>query len=269
MITNWLYNNPSWLVGAVIVGGTVLVSCLGLLVFHRLVDHNVRREHNDMVGATMGVVGTVAALLLAFIGVVTWQTFTDAEAIADTEAGAVGNLYFDSYGVPEDVREPIRNDIKNYLHIVIDQEWPKQEQGKLDHSATLAGLDELIQINRELAAFNPQNLGEANIHAEMFKMLNALFVARRNRLQAADGHVPPVVWAIILLGTTVTIVYTYFFGPRSLAMHVALTALVAASLALVVLLIALMDYPFRGQVSIDTGSYEIVRSLINSPPQQK
>lgn len=263
MVVDWLYNHPVWIVGVVIVGGSVLLSCLGLLLFHRVVDHGVRRDHNEMVAATIAVVGTVAALLLAFIGVATWQTFTDAEGVTETEAGAVANLYFDSYGLPADgIRDSIRAHIQNYLHLVIDDEWPKQQQGKLDSLGAVQGRDELLKINSELASFNPQNAGQSNIHAEMFRTLNELFTARRNRIQAANGHVPRVVWEIILLGTAGTIVYTYFFGARSLAMHVAITGTVAASLALVILLIVVMDYPFRGEVSVGTESYQSVQYAI-------
>jgi hypothetical protein len=265
MIVDWLYNHPVWIVGVVIVGGTILLSCLGLLVFHRLVDHAVRREHNDIVSATLTVVGTVAALLLAFIGVETWQTFSDAQGVAEAEAGAAGNLYFDSSGLPADgIRDALRSHIKNYLHIVIDQEWPMQQRGKLDGQAAVVGQNELLRINQELAAFNPQTAGQTNIHAEMFRTLNELFRARRNRIQAARGHVPLVVWAIILLGTAGTIGYTYFFGPPSLTMHLAITGSVAASLALAILLIVIMDYPFRGEVSVNTESYQTIRDAINT-----
>jgi hypothetical protein len=253
------------MIGLIIVGGIMLLSCLGLLAFHRLVDHGVRREHNDVIGATLGVVGTVAAILLAFIGVATWETYGEATAMADGEAGAIANLYLETSGLPADgIREPIRVHIKNYLDIVIHQEWPKQQRGEMDPTAGVAGQNELLEVNQLLASFNPENTGQANIHAQMFRTLNDLFSVRRTRIAAANGHVSLVVWTIILLGTAATIGFTYFFGMRSIFMHLAITGSVAASLALVVLLIVVMDYPFRGEMSVDDAPYLTVMEMIDS-----
>jgi hypothetical protein len=263
MLADWLYSHSAWMVGTVVVGGTVALSCLGLLLFHRLVNHGLRRDHNEMVAATIAVVGTVSALLLAFIGVATWQTFSDGDGLAEAEAGAIANLYFDSYGLPADgIRESLRQHLESYLTIVVNDEWPAQQRGRMDRAAGAEGLHELLAIDAELVSFNPATPGQTNVHAEMFRVVNQLFTARRNRIEAARGHVPQVVWKIILLGTAGTIFYSYFFGARSLAMHLAITSVVAASLALVVLLIVLMDYPFRGEVSVSPDAYQNVQATI-------
>jgi hypothetical protein len=259
MIVDWLYNTPVWVVGTVIVGGTTLASCLGLLLFHRLVDLNARREHNDLIGTSLAVIGTVAAILMAFIGVATWESFSHAEALTEAEAGALSNLYLDSHGLPADgVSDPIRADIKNYLVLVTTEEWRKQQQGMLDEEAKSAGRMLLADINAKLVSFIPQNAGQTNVHAQMLTALNELASARRNRTQAASGHVPRPVWMIMLLGTALTIGYTYVFGARTLWVHMIVTGSVAASLALVILLIVIMDYPFRGEVSVGTEAYDAV-----------
>jgi len=265
MIINWIYSSPVWVVGIVIVGGTMLLACLGLLLFHRLVDYKVRREHNEITGATIGIVGTVTALLLAFVGVAAWQTYNDAQAVADREAAAIGSLYFDSSGLSEDVaKKSIQTHIKNYLDLVIDREWMRQRQGMMDQKAAIAGRSELVKISLDLMSLNPQSLGQANIQGEMLRSLNELLTSRRSRIAAANDHMPTVLWIILLLGTAATIGYTYFFGTRSLAMHLAITGSVAASMALVILLIVVMDYPFRGEVSVDADDYETVRNAISN-----
>ena len=37
MIVDWIYNNPTWLWGPILVALFIAVSCGGLLIFHRLV----------------------------------------------------------------------------------------------------------------------------------------------------------------------------------------------------------------------------------------
>src|SRR5262249_48722126 len=49
--------------------------------------------------------------------------------------------------------------------------------------------------------------------------------------------------------------FTYLFGFHDFRMHVVMTMTVAASLALVVVLIVALDWPFRGEASISTDAY--------------
>src|SRR5271155_1296517 len=64
MIVDWIYNNPTWLWGPILVALFIAVSCGGLLIFHRLVHVNLRRAHNDLAGFTFAIVGVLYALLL-------------------------------------------------------------------------------------------------------------------------------------------------------------------------------------------------------------
>ena len=78
MLADWIYNYPTWIMGGVVVSLFVLVSCIGLAIVHRFVPVNIRRSHNDIIGFTIAVVDVVYAVLLAFIAVATWETFTQA-----------------------------------------------------------------------------------------------------------------------------------------------------------------------------------------------
>jgi len=185
------------------------------------------------------------------------------------EANAVGNLYADAEGLPGQWKSDVREHIRQYLVLVIDKEWPEQQKGELSPATQAESRLELRAINKVLADFAPETLGQAVIHGEMLRTLNELYRARRTRILASSGHVPPIVWDIILLGTAATIGYTYLFGMRSFRMHLAVTASVTASLSLVILLIVALDYPFRGELSVGTDSYESVRATIDADRHHK
>lgn len=95
-------------------------------------------------------------------------------------------------------------------------------------------------------------------------MLNQLYSARERRLTAASGHVANVVWWIIFVGGLITVGYTYLFGMQSFRMHLLMTAGVTASMALVVILIVELDYPFRGTVSVSAEPYQHVLREMNA-----
>src|SRR5262249_485217 len=81
MIADWIYNNPTWLWGGILVAVFTAAACGGLLVFHRLVGLEVRKAHNDLAGFTLAVIGVVYAVLLAFIAIATWEAFSKADEI--------------------------------------------------------------------------------------------------------------------------------------------------------------------------------------------
>jgi hypothetical protein len=259
MLANWVYSQPVWVVGVIVVGLFVFVSCLGLVIVHRLVPVKLRRSHNDMVGFTIAVVGVVYAVLLAFIAVATWETFRKSDTVVDAEASYVGDVFRNTIGLPDALAKQLREHLDQYIGVVIGQEWPAQQAGQLEESSWHKGWDILSDVHFDIAHFRPANAGEAVIQGQILRSLNSLYDARRGRLLAAKEHVTPVVWWIVALGGMLTVSFTYLFGMPEFRMHVAITAMLAASLAVVMVLIVALDYPFRGSLSVSDEAFLAVR----------
>jgi len=262
MLADWVYDNPTWLVGSVIVAGAVLISCAGLYLFHRCVDMELRRGHNDIAGFLIAIVGIIYAVLLAFIAVTAWESYSKAGDAVEDEANAVGNMFFDTAGVPDATALSYRRLLNDYVHVVIDEEWPAQHSGHTGGTTFQKGWILIGDLNVEVAHFEPKTEGESNMHRELLQDLNLLFSARRTRQLAAEGHIPEVIWWIIFFGGVLTVAFTYLFGSPSLKMHMTMTASVAMSLALVIVLIVAFDYPFRGQVTITSEPYRAVQDMM-------
>jgi hypothetical protein len=60
-----------------------------------------------------------------------------------------------------------------------------------------------------------------------------------------------------------TVAFTYFFGAPSLRLHMAMTGMLAASIALVIILIVAFDYPFRGATSVTSDPFVKVLQDMN------
>jgi hypothetical protein len=178
MIVDWIYNNPTWLWGSILVALFTAVSCAGLLLFHQLVRVDVRKAHNDLAGFTIGVIGVLYAVLLAFIAIATWESFSKASDIVEAESDYAGGIYLDTQGLSQAKGQPIRDAVARYVSVVINQEWPIQRAGKMPDE----GWKPLRDINTAIATVQPQNLGEAVIQAEMLKAWNELYQTRSTRL---------------------------------------------------------------------------------------
>ena len=133
----------------------------------------------------------------------------------------------------------------------LDEEWPVQQKGQIPK----AGWKPLHQLQQAVVEFQPATAGQQVVEAEFMRTLNELYKAREARLTAAGGHIPIVIWWIIFLSGALTSGFTYLFGFENFRMHLAMTGAVAASLALVVVLIVALDWPFRGDLSVGPEAF--------------
>jgi hypothetical protein len=251
MFADFVYSTPTWLWGGIFMVLLCGSACAGLVVFDRLVHVDIRRAHNELAGFTVAVISVVYAVLLAFIAIATWESYATAEEVVQSEADYVGALYRDTLGLPGQMGQDVRGDLESYIATVVHREWPMQHQGVMPAQ----GWESLGRLHLAIVRMQPKTIGEGVIQAEMLKTLNDLYRARESRLSAAEGHIPYVIWWIIFLGGALVTAFTYLFGFHDLRMHMVMTAAVAASMGLIVVLIIALDWPFRGKVSISPDAF--------------
>ena len=121
-LNNWIVELPTALAIGALAGIWVALSFFGLVPVHVSVPHRIRRAHNEVAGFTIAVVGVIYAVLLAFIAVAVWEDFGRADALVQTEANLVGNLYRDTVGLPEPLATELRHTLFVYAEIVVQDE---------------------------------------------------------------------------------------------------------------------------------------------------
>lgn len=255
MLVDFLYSHPTWLIGLLVISIWTGLSVLGLHLFNRRVDVHLRHKDTETVGLTYAIVAVVYAVLVALIVVDVFEAFQRSDSIATAESNKLSNLMLDSAGLPPQMATELRSDISKYIDIVVKSEWPSQRAGKLENAVFEPGWKLLAHMSTELAVFEPATMGQNVDKGEMLRALNDLIKQRRTRILAAGEHLPGVVWAILLLGGVVSVSYTYLFGARTFGIHVAITTLIAATIALCFVLIITLDYPFRGEVSVSSDAF--------------
>ena len=99
-MTLWFCQIPTTLAVFIAVFGSAALAVGGLLVFHATVPHKLRSLHNDLAGFVLAIVGVIYAVLLAFIAVAVWQTYSDVDNLVQMEANLVDDLYRDTISLP-------------------------------------------------------------------------------------------------------------------------------------------------------------------------
>jgi hypothetical protein len=70
------------------IGGSVLLSLLGMRLVRRLVAVSTLEAHSEVAGFVYAVLGVVYGVLMAFVVTVVWDRYDRAETVAALEAGA-------------------------------------------------------------------------------------------------------------------------------------------------------------------------------------
>lgn len=255
MLNAWFYTHPTWEVMLAVCSLLLAVSLLGLIPFHRLVDWQSREHDTSMIGLSYALAGGIYAVVLAFVAVGTYEAMDKSTAIASEEANSLSTLAFISAGLPTELGEHVRSDINAYIDIVTKKEWPKQQAYEMDDANFTEGWVQLRRISLEIATYDPTTQGAATVKLEMEHSVSDLFSSRRARLLAANEHLPDAVWQMLIVGLLFILFYVYLFGPHSYRIHMAVTGLTMVSIGLVFSLIIALDYPFRGDLSVDDDAY--------------
>jgi hypothetical protein len=122
----------------------------------------------------------------------------------------------------------------------------------------------LEKLNRIAIGLKPSGVADGNLQALLLQSLTQLRDARQQRLLAAETTIPAVVWVVTLAGGGLTIAFSSFLGFPSLGMHLVLSAMLAISGVLVLILIIALSNPFRGDFRVSTLPFDRVLSQIQA-----
>jgi hypothetical protein len=229
----------------------------GLLV-RRLVGVDVLASHNDVAGFIYAVIGVVYAVLLGFSAIIVWEQFRRAQEGVASEANALADLYRDSRVFPLDVRNAIELNVREYVRLVVQKEWPAMAEGK--SSAETWG--EYNRLWRTYQEFVPENEHQRIWYAQSLELLNTLADARRDRLVSTRSAVPAVMWGVLLVGGAITICFSFFFGNRNARAQALMTAGIALTIGVALLSILALEKPFAGITRVDTQAFNQVDRIL-------
>jgi hypothetical protein len=252
---NQLLHLPDWLWGVIIIGGSVLVAVGGLSVFKWLTvgRFNLTEEMNNDIVFFAEAIAVFYSLTVGLIAVGVWSNYSSVSDIVSDDAANIASMYRDVSSYPEPIRTDLQGQLREYTDYIINQAWPAQMHGK----SVDDGTRRLNKLAQTLTAFEPATTGQQLLHAETLRQLTDLSELRRKRLHAVRGGLPPVMWAVVLIGGVLTISVTYLLQIER-KVQVTLTAFFAMFIGLVIFVIASLDQPLSGPLAIDSGPYQLV-----------
>ena len=96
---------------------------------------NNAKEWDRALAHVIGTFGVFFGILLALVAVSVYENFAYARQTAIQEASQVGALYRATVGLPEQTGEPLRTALDDYMHAVVELDWPQQQRGVLPEAS--------------------------------------------------------------------------------------------------------------------------------------
>jgi uncharacterized membrane protein len=245
--------------GLSLVAVATIVAVVGMVLVQRLYSTERRKQHNDVAGFIYAVLGVSYAVLLGLMLIAVWEQWNAAEEVASDEANELAGIFYFAHALPQPEGRHIQELVRSYAEVVVEEEWPAMEQGRASPKAWDT-LDELRGVVLELApptAAQQVPYSQARYN-EVLEQLHGVGDARRERLLAASGGLPTILWVVLIGGGVITIAFTYLFGLENTLVHTLMVAALAVVLSLSLFTIAALDHPFMGDVSIHPDAFEQV-----------
>jgi hypothetical protein len=116
----------------------------------------------------------------------------------------------------------------------------------------------LVEIRVSLQSFDPSTPRQQVLYEQGFERMRDLADARGDPLLEAEQGLPAILWVVLISGGIIVVTFTYLFGLESTLVHVFMVAALALIIALVLFTVVALNYPFKGDITIDPEAMEQV-----------
>jgi cytochrome bd-type quinol oxidase subunit 2 len=253
---------PSWLTVClamvIVVGVAVAVQGLARRRFPRLSEG----DHNEVAGYLIAVVGVLYAVIAGFLMIAVWEDLGEARRGVAVEAAALGDVVEAASAFDPALYEELRTLTVAYTDELVEVEWPAMQTG--DHSERADDL--LLELRSLVTSTVLDGTNQELVLAQQLADLDTADDLRRERLISNQDGLPGPLWFVLAMGGAITVGFALLFGLRDRRMHFVLVGSTSAMIALTITVVALLDYPFVGDVAVSPVGFEELRADLSSSP---
>lgn len=238
-----------------IVTGAAVFACLfgmgllGMRLRAVLPQHHLSAETKDSVRVAMGLVATMAALVLGLLVAAAKGTY-DVER-TELTAGVANIKYLD--GVLEDYgpeAQPVRELLRRAVAQAVTRIWPSENaHAPLDPSPLWAR-----KIPRAIQQLSPQTDLQRQLKSEATELSVELGRMRALLSEQTRTAIPPAIMIIVVVWMATIFLSLGIFAPSNATTIVSMAS-AALSVACAIFLILELSHPFSGIVRISSEPF--------------
>lgn len=229
----------------IVVASAAAAAAAGLLV-DRFVSLDLRHRFADESARIFAQLGTLFALLLAFVFNQVWAEHSAAAQAINGECAALHGVAVLAEALPNHAGRPINLAIITYARTVVDKEWPSMAARRTGSEVAYEDFRLIIQ---QTILLDPTSRSDVAIQSQMLSLVAQAKSYREARIFQADKGLPFVLWFVLDV-LAISLIALVVVGTTKGFGHVLLAGLFTSTIVMVLMLVALLDYPFEGSVSL-------------------
>ncbi len=226
------------------------VALIGLWLVRYVAPATWLHANNEVAGNYLQTLGTIYAVLLAFVVFVVWQQHNETRCAVESEANELSDFYRTIQALPG--TQPVGDSVQKYAKVVVDEEWMAMAHGRCSREAERA----LEEIWHALQSIEPSTKREEALYTEALARFNDLSDVRNHRLYCGLLRLPPSLWVLLLTNGGLVVGSMWIFGLESFAAHALMTVALAGSIAFILFLVSDLDNPFWGSWRVGPDAFE-------------
>lgn len=228
------------LLGALFICGTVLLVLACYFLMRQLEPRNPSAQTRELANSVMIRTSALHALILALVFAQEMGDYQQLKLESAAETNALADIYFDAgrYGAldPAIIARPIRE----YVTIVINQEWDSLgTNGRL----TAAGWARWDSAYNEILNLAPANDRQRSLREHMLASIHTIAETRVKREHHARNSLSSMFWFAAISGVIFTGLAFYPYLPRR--ENLMLLALLGAFTGIILFFIFAFSNPFK------------------------
>jgi len=243
-----------------VVTVTVLASLLGMAWLNRIWPREKRHGYNELIGWQLTILGTTYAVILGFMLYAVWTTLGEADLNIDAEANAVIDVYRLAAGLPPPQSSQLRQLARNYVDTVMSQDWPQMARGVVPEESTAIDR-KMWQVVMSLKGASPT---EVAAQEQAMSELESLAKHRLTRIRQSTTGLPSMLWWVLLVGGTLTIISSCALGSDSVRLQGLEVFCFSLLISLSLVTIANIHRPFRGVIHVSDYSFRQAQKILQS-----
>jgi hypothetical protein len=197
------------------------------------------------------LLGSIYAVMYAFVIYVIWGQFTDVEKFVMRECYSLDELLRFSRYVNADANRSIRRALADYAQAVLQSEWQALGKGARDVATENCFLTLMTAVIRTV----PANAEEATIQQRLIDIAREAGEHRDERITKSLTRIPPTLMGFVNGLSTALLVLVFVYPFHYPVAGAACFVLVAMVLLLANIVMTDLDNPFNGIYNISSEPY--------------
>jgi hypothetical protein len=230
----------------------VAISLIVFYFFQKVSPKYLFGNDGPYAGYIYNAMGVVFSVLFAFITVLVWQSYNNVNDSIAKEANHLNNIYWLYSAFPSEFEQAGRESLRSYTETVIKDEWPLLKRDQFSVEA----YKKLMDIHDSIIQYQPQGLGESNVHQQILTMINEYSELRRSRIYNAKFALAPPAWIGLISSSLIFLLFSCLFQMESKRIHLILIIFLDLTIVGILYFLILYIHPFLGPMAIEPEPFQ-------------